>query len=69
MINNISTLTLKELLESQTEMSLIDIREEGEFIQGHILLANCIPLSYLELRIADLIPKKFTKDFEFLVSQ
>lgn len=61
MINNISTLTLKELLESQTEMSLIDIREEGEFSQGHILLANCIPLSYLELRIADLIPKKFTK--------
>ena len=61
MINNISTLTLKELLESQTEMSLIDIREEGEFSQGIILLANCIPLSYLELSIADLIPKKFTK--------
>lgn len=58
MINNISTYTLKKILESQTEMSLIDIREEGEFSQGHILLANCIPLSYLELIIADLIPKK-----------
>lgn len=61
MINNISTYTLKKILESQTEISLIDIREEGEFSQGHILLANCIPLSHLELLIADLIPRMFTQ--------
>lgn len=40
------------------ELALLDLREEGAFGQGHLLFASNCPLSRLELRIADLVPRR-----------
>ena len=52
---------LKNLLNSLKEMSLIDLREEGEFGKEHILLATSLPFTQLELRIDGLVPNKQTQ--------
>lgn len=39
------------------ELALFDVREEGVFAQGHLLFAGSLPLSRLELRIRDLVPR------------
>ncbi|MGE0154199.1 MAG: rhodanese-like domain-containing protein [Reyranellaceae bacterium] len=48
---------LKARLRSPAECALIDVREEGEFSESHLLLASCIPLSHLELRIRRMVPR------------
>ncbi len=40
------------------ELALLDVREEGRFAKGHILLATSLPLSRLELHIARLVPRR-----------
>lgn len=40
------------------ELALTDVREEAVFGRGHLLHACNIPLSRLELRLADLVPRR-----------
>lgn len=40
------------------ELALIDVREQGAFSQSHLFWACNIPLSVLDLRAPDLIPRK-----------
>lgn len=40
------------------EIALLDIREEGRFGAGHILVASALPLSRLELGIEALVPRR-----------
>src|SRR6202049_1162649 len=40
------------------ELSLVDVREELIFSQRHLLLARSIPLSRLELKFAQLVPRR-----------
>lgn len=49
---------LKTMISDGGELALIDVREQGVFGQGHLLYAACIPLSHLELRILDLVPRR-----------
>jgi rhodanese-related sulfurtransferase len=42
------------------EIALLDVREEGVFGRRHILTAVNLPLSRLELRIRDLVPRRGT---------
>lgn len=49
---------LKSRLRSGDEIALIDVREEGEFSELHLLLASCIPLSHLELRVRRMVPRQ-----------
>ena len=42
---------LKAMLDDGGELALLDVREEGVFAQGHLLLAVSLPLSRLETRI------------------
>ncbi len=56
MPNHVSPAQLKAMLTDGGELALLDVREQGVFGQGHLLLASCVPLSHLELRIADLVP-------------
>lgn len=53
----ISADVLKTMITDGHELALIDVREQGVFGQGHLLYAACIPLSHLELRIRDLVPR------------
>ncbi|CAN5410584.1 rhodanese-related sulfurtransferase [soil metagenome] len=43
------------------EIALIDIREEGEFGEGHPLFATNIPYSRLERDVARLVPRRATR--------
>jgi len=56
----ISATDLKHALDSQDELALFDLREQGVFTQGHLLFAMCLSLSRLELAITDLVPRKTT---------
>ena len=49
------------LIRDDKEIAIIDVREQGEFANAHLLLSCCIPLSHLELRIAELIPRLGTR--------
>jgi rhodanese-related sulfurtransferase/predicted metal-dependent enzyme (double-stranded beta helix superfamily) len=52
---------LKAMLSDGDELALIDVREEGIFGKSHLLFANCVPLSRLEMRIDALVPRRTTR--------
>lgn len=56
----ISATALKARVDGSDELALIDVRDEGVFGARHILLCANIPLSQLELKIPDLVPRKST---------
>jgi rhodanese-related sulfurtransferase len=60
MTKSISAAELKARIDGSDELALIDVREEGVFGARHILLCANIPLSQLELRAPDLVPRKST---------
>jgi rhodanese-related sulfurtransferase len=56
-----AAVTIEELdasLRGKEEIALLDVREEGAYGLGHILLAVNVPLSHLELKIARLVPRR-----------
>lgn len=56
----VSPRALKELLRGSGELALIDLRENATFGEGHLLFACNLPLSRLELHLADLVPRRGT---------
>ncbi|MEC5319204.1 rhodanese-like domain-containing protein [Brenneria populi subsp. brevivirga] len=52
---------LLEELNTATEIALLDVREQGLYTQGHLLLAVNAPLWRLGLLIGDLVPRRFTR--------
>jgi len=52
---------LKAMLRDGKELALIDVREQGVFYKEHQLFAVCIPLSHLEVRIRDMVPRYATR--------
>ena len=57
----IDAATLKRMLHDGAELALLDVREEGVFAKGHMLLAVPAPLSQLELRVPALVPRRSTR--------
>ena len=53
--------TLRQRLLDGGEIALVDVREQGVYYQGHILLALSVPLSRLELMVRDLVPRTATR--------
>lgn len=49
---------LNTLLQGESEIALLDAREELSFGQAHILYASCMPLSRLELLATAMVPRK-----------
>ena len=49
---------LRERLLSGAELALLDVREQGVHYRGHPFFACSLPLSRLELRVGDLVPRK-----------
>lgn len=49
---------LKNMLHDGKELAMLDVREEGQFGEGHMLFATPLPYSRLELGIAALVPRK-----------
>src|SRR4051794_25771676 len=52
---------VKAMILDGRELALIDLREELIFSQRHLLWARNVPLSRLELRFADLVPRRSTR--------
>ncbi len=61
MTRSIDTPTLKAMLNDGTELALLDVREEGQFGEGHMLLANPLPYSVLESRVDARVPRRSTR--------
>jgi rhodanese-related sulfurtransferase len=54
----VSAAELRGMLGDSEELALIDVREGGVFARSHLLTASNIPLSVLELRVPDLLPRR-----------
>src|SRR5271170_4876958 len=49
---------LRGRFRSAGEIAIADAREEGNFHEGHLLMASCLPLSRLELLAPGLLPRR-----------
>jgi rhodanese-related sulfurtransferase len=49
------------MLHDGGELALLDVREDGQFGEGHLLFATPLPYSRLETGIAHLVPRKNTR--------
>ena len=56
--HSVSPPALKNMLHDGGELALLDVREEGQFGEGHLLFATPLPYSRLEIGIAALVPRK-----------
>ncbi len=54
----VSPRDLKNMLHDGGELALLDVREEGQFGEGHLLFATPLPYSRLEIGIGALVPRK-----------
>jgi rhodanese-related sulfurtransferase/predicted metal-dependent enzyme (double-stranded beta helix superfamily) len=52
---------LRVMLADGAELALLDVREEGVYAKVHLLTAACVPLSQLELRLEELVPRRATR--------
>jgi len=57
----ISPIRLKEMLHDDEELALLDLREQGVFAKEHQLFACSVPLSHLELKLYDFVPRQNTR--------
>jgi rhodanese-related sulfurtransferase len=57
----VSAREVAHMLADGRELALLDLREELIFSQAHLLHARSLPLSRLELKIAQLVPRRATR--------
>lgn len=60
-INSISAATARAWLNDGAEIALLDVREAGQFGEGHPFFAVPLPYSRLELDIPHLVPRTATR--------
>ncbi|MEQ9125195.1 MAG: sulfurtransferase, partial [Alphaproteobacteria bacterium] len=58
MTKTVDAKTLKAMLRDGRELALIDVREEGQFGEAHMLYATPHPYSVLERGLDRLIPRR-----------
>ncbi len=61
MSRSVAPAELKAMLHDKRELALLDVRENGRFGDNHLLFACSLPFSRLELRIAELVPRRTTR--------
>ena len=61
MTANVSPADLRGMIDDGGEIALVDVREELIYSQRHLLLARSAPLSRLELKFAQLVPRRETR--------
>ena len=57
----VSAREVAQMLADGRELALLDLREELIFSQEHLLHARSLPLSRLELKVAQLVPRRATR--------
>ncbi len=58
MTQQVDAATLKQMLGDGQELALLDVREDGEFGEGHLLFAVPMPYSFLEARLDTQVPRR-----------
>jgi rhodanese-related sulfurtransferase len=58
MTRAIGSAALRERLIAGGELALLDVREQGVHYKGHPFFACALPLSRLEMMVADLVPRR-----------
>lgn len=58
MMRIVSAQAAKELIHTSPEIAVLDVREYGQFGDGHLLFASSCPYSVLERRVVGLVPGK-----------
>ncbi len=58
MAKTVTAQELRTMLLDGGELALLDVREEGEFSESHLLFASSLPLSRLEFGIDALVPRR-----------
>src|SRR3546814_11057135 len=61
MISYVDAQTLKSWLKAAQEISVLDVREVGQFSNGHLFFASNLPYSRLEIDIQRLVPRVDTR--------
>jgi len=61
MTDTIDAATLEQWLQDTAELALLDVREAGQFGEGHLFFATSVPYSRLELEAGRLIPRAGTR--------
>jgi rhodanese-related sulfurtransferase len=61
MTRQIDAMTLKKMINDGHELALLDVREDGQFGEGHMLFAAPIPYSHLEARLDAQLPRRSTR--------
>lgn len=61
MTKEVDATTLKSMLHDGNELALLDVREDGQFGEGHMLFAVPMPYSHLEARLATQLPRRSTR--------
>ena len=59
--DGVDATTLAAWLVDDDEIAVLDAREQGVFLTGHLFHATCIPLSHLELELPRLVPRRDTR--------
>lgn len=60
-IETVSAQQLAAWLDDDGELTLLDVREQGEYARAHLFFAACLPLSRIELDIASRVPRRMTR--------
>lgn len=58
MTNRVDAAGLKKMINDGQELALLDVREHGQFGEGHLLLTVPVPYSMLEATLDTLLPRR-----------
>lgn len=58
MTRRLSPASMRKVLSGPGEFAFLDVREQGVHAQGHPFHACSVPLSHLEMMVADLVPRR-----------
>jgi rhodanese-related sulfurtransferase len=61
MTRQVDAAMLKKMIADGDELALLDVREDGQFGEGHMLFAVPMPYSYLEARLDTQLPRRATR--------
>ncbi len=61
MTQHVDAATLKQMITDGDELALLDVREDGQFGEGHMLFAVPMPYSFLEARLGTQLPRRLTR--------
>ncbi|MBH61202.1 MAG: thiosulfate sulfurtransferase [Alphaproteobacteria bacterium] len=57
MPKSISAPDLKAIINDGEELALLDARDQGSFGNKHLFFSSCLPLSQLEMKVRNLVPR------------